>query len=73
MTARRQHPHDGSPRSLGATHALRILAGDVPVVPSRTRPPMGLVPLRAPAVKPRAPEVRLRFLDALWIQIAGTR
>jgi len=45
----------------------------VPVLPSRTRPPTGLVPLRAPEVSPRAPEVRLRFLDALWIQIAGTR
>ncbi|MFL5415794.1 MAG: radical SAM protein [Myxococcales bacterium] len=45
----------------------------MPVVPSRTHSPMGLVQLRAPAVQPRAPEVRLRFLDALWIQVAGTR
>jgi len=63
---RRQLLHDGASRSLATDRYLRVLGREMTTLRSRTRAPTALVQLRPP-------EVRFRFLDALWIQVTGTR
>jgi len=70
---RRQLPHDPPSRSLRAVAYLPVLAPEMATPRSPSRAPARARPRPVPSlVQLRRPEVRFRFLDALWIQVTGT-
>ena len=70
---RRQLPHDRALGSLRPGPHLPVLGPEMAILRSPSRVPARTGPVPEGLVQLRMPEVRFRFLDALWIQVTGTR